>query len=251
MKNILKSIVTIGALAAMLTVSTGAWFTSSVTAQDNVINTGTLLVAVDSAQEDTYVGTWGAPNAFNVVEQLANGTVVQNGNFITWDNAAPGDINTYTVGVRNAGSIAFKFRAGATGAWVSGPRFGTLGCPVDAASADHSLVSVTNIHQYAVTAGGGCEGDFGCRNLRDGLQTGPWTPATGLTAGDSGAVTGFYYGVNEGNGNVGGTPSQIGAGQFAIYQVEAELSNTADSCYQGATYHFDLGVEATQVAAPF
>ncbi len=39
-------------------------------------------------------------------------------------------------------------------------------------------------------------------------------------------------------------------GEFAIYEVQARLSTAADNCYQGATYHFDFGVEGYQEADP-
>lgn len=249
MKNILKSVVTIGALSAMMFTATGAYFSSTVVAEDNEINTGTLLVAVDTAQEDSYVGTWGTPNAYNVIRQNVDTTTTQNGNFITWDNAAPGETQTYTVGIRNNGTIPFKFQSSAAGEWVAGPAFGS--CGTDLVDADASLVSVTNVHQYAATAGGGCEGDIGCRNLRDGLVgLGGWTPVAGLTAGDSGAVAGHYYGALDGGGDDDNAPVLIGEDEFAIYQIEVTLSDTADNCYQGATYEFDLGVEGYQEADP-
>ena len=252
MKNILKSVLTIAALAVTVTGATGAFFNSAVAVENNVIETGTLLLAVDTAQEDTMVGTWGTPNAFNVVRQMVDGSVDQQGNFISWENAAPGLKNTYTVGVRNNGTIPFKFRAAVTGEWLSTPGY-NADCVADhGPTPDTSLVSVSNVHQYASD---NCEGDIGCENLYYGLTGHPagWTHVAGLTGNDgSPAGDGFYYGVDEGTGKKAGTtPTLIGEKEFAIYQVELTLSNTADSCYQGATYHFDLGVEATQEAATF
>lgn len=260
MQKILKSVVTLAALLAITTSATGAYFTSSVVAPDNVITTGTLLVAVDSAQEDTFVGTWGYPNAYEVVRENADGSYTLGMPFIPWTGAAPDDTHTYTVGVRNNGTIPLNFRAAAVGGWVSGPRFGTAACvgmgvggsnvEANGTNSDASLVSVSNVHLYAATVGGGCESDFGCRNLRDGLLTGPWTPVAGLTAGDVANPTGWYYGTTLGtDGTSGGSFIALNEGEFAVYQVTTTLDADTNNCYQGATYNFDFNVQGKQVDA--
>ncbi|MBD3279443.1 MAG: hypothetical protein GF390_01900 [Candidatus Pacebacteria bacterium] len=247
MKKLLKSLLVLAVVATTSVTSTQAYFTSEVTVEDNEIVVGTLLLALDAAQEDSYVGTWGHPNAYNLVRENEDGSVTQTYTLEAWTNAAPGETNTYTVGIRNRGTLDMNVRAAATGAWVDGPRFGTGGCP-STADADPTLVSVSNVHQYAVTAGGGCESDNGCNNLRDGLASvGAWTPVSGLTAADSGSVVGWYHGDTDGGGD-GDALYTLAESEYAVYQVEVTLSPATDNCYQGATYHFDLTAQGKQPA---
>lgn len=255
MKRILKSVFTIAAVLAVLGTGTKAYFSSTVTAQDNVITTGTLLLAVDTAQNNTYVGTWGFPNAWEVVRQNADGSVTQSNFFIPWTGAAPGESFDYFVGVRNAGTIDANIRATATGAWVSGPGFGTDGCPATAEGANASLVSVTNVHLYAAAPGSGCESHIGCRNLRDGLLTGSWMTLSGLTAGDKTAPDSGMYFYGTTNGNTTSTAQadlyNLGGSEFVVYRVTAQLDGPGtNNCYQGATYNFDFTVEGKQYNAP-
>lgn len=269
MKKVLRSL-TIVALALTLMVgASSAYFSSSVTAQDNVISTGTLMLAVDTAQNSSYVGTWGAPNAWEVVRQNLDGSVTQSNYFIPWTNVAPGETNEYFVSVRNAGTIDANIRATATGSWVSGPRFGQtlpgndgvagtgddFACPATPAEADASLVSVSNVHLFAAAPGTGCENQLGCRNLRDALLTGPWTTLSGLTAGDKTAPeAGYYYGTTNGSTNYASNQANLfnlGANEFVIYRVSTALNGPAtNDCYQGATYNFDFTVQGKQYNAP-
>jgi predicted ribosomally synthesized peptide with SipW-like signal peptide len=253
--KLIKSFLVLSVVVGVVAGAAHAYFTSSVTAEDNEIEAGSLLVAVDSAQNDSYDGTWGYSNAWNVVKEELNGTVVLGNPFLTWTGAAPGDLQHYYVGVRNRGDIPMQVRAKAVGQWVSGPRFGTTGCPANAASANAGLVTVDNVHLFAMTMTptGGCDSEFGCRNLRDALGALGWSPVSGLTAGDSGTGSGnWFYSTVAGasSGDDSATRYTLGEREFSIYRVDLELNSATNSCYQGATYQFDLTVKGKQVTDP-
>jgi len=254
MKQILKSLLVLAIVVATTAGATGAYFTSNVIAADNEIVAGTLLLAVDTAQNESYNPVWNSQaGAWNVVGDTINGVVVGQP-FITWDNAAPGEENSYYVGIRNRGTIPMNVRAQATGRWVSGPRFGNPSfpsCPATASGANHALVSVAEVKLFAATPTTGCDSEFGCRNIRDSLigLGGGWAPVAGLTAGSVAAPTGMFYGNTNGstNSSAQGDLLALGAQEFVIYRVDAELSPATDNCYQGATYTFDLAVDGKQV----
>jgi predicted ribosomally synthesized peptide with SipW-like signal peptide len=248
MKKILKSMLVIFAVMMLVVTSTYAWFTSTVTALNNEITVGTLQLAVDEADGMTYGGVWGT-DAWEVVRENADGSVTQSTTFTPWVNAAPDDINPYYIGVRNRGTISANIRSYALGAWTAGPRLnGTNGCPV-LADANADLIKVATIHQYATTPTGGCESAIGCRNMRDALQTGSWTPVGGLTALDANNVTGLYFGTTTGTGLLADSYFALAENEFVVYRIDLQLDNTANDCYQGATYQFDFTVEGKQVAA--
>ncbi len=241
--------------------ATKAWFTSTVTAEDNEIQVGTLLLAVDSTQNHgAYLGTGyledptipANRDGYNVVRELADGSILNNNTFEAWENAAPGDTFSVFAAVRNNGTLPLNARAMATGEWTAGPRFGTGTCPSTPGDADPSLVSVSNVHLYRATAAGGCEGVDECRNLRDALIGAGYTPHfAGVTAGDSGGVSGYYYVTEDGtDGSSTGSQVLLDEDEFVIYEVELTLSNTTDNCYQGATYLYDLTAEGKQEADP-
>ncbi len=237
-KKVLKSLLVLTVVLATAGLGTRAWFTSEVTAQDNQITTGTLLLAVDSTDAtDSYTppGT-----GYIVVEQNEDGSVSQHNTFPAWTVAAPGDTYSVYLAVRNKGSIPFNYRAAALGAWQDGaPRFGTGSCPVDGADADANLVSVVNVHRYV---SGNCESEPGCQNVRGWLNTGPWTEKAGTSLYDSGPVTGYY---EDGFASIW----TLEPSEYVLYRVDLKLSNTTDDCYQGATYHYDLLGEAKQEGA--
>ncbi|HEX7017896.1 MAG TPA: SipW-dependent-type signal peptide-containing protein [Patescibacteria group bacterium] len=264
MKRILKSIFSIGALAAIMSVGTGAYFNSTAVAQDNEINTGTLLLAVDTAQNETDNRVWNV-DAWNVVRENADGTVTVGNPFITWTNAAPGEENAYYVGLRNRGTIDMNVRATATGEWVDGPRFGqvinggpngilgdgddAVACPA-VEDADESLVQVTNVHQFASE---NCEGEIGCHNLYYSLTGLGWDHLDGLGSHDASPDPddGYYYGTVGGGGQAEGTHYLLGENEFAVYRVDVTLNGPdTNNCYQDATYEFDFQAEGKQEADP-
>jgi predicted ribosomally synthesized peptide with SipW-like signal peptide len=251
MKNVLKSLLVIILVGLGTAGLTGAYFTSTVTAPNNQITTGTLVLAIDSSSTAVNGGvgqSFGLPYTWVVAYQDALGGNVLGTPFTPWVGAAPGDDNDYYLTIRNIGSIPTQVRAAAVGRWTAGPRFGTVGCPADAASADASLISVSNVHQFAT---GNCAGETGCENLYYGLTNAGYTNTAGISAQDSGPWSGYFYGVNAGTPNQANVDrTVIGGNQFAVYRVTAELDTATDNCYQGATYTFDLQAEGKQVADP-
>lgn len=276
-KSLLKSTLVLTLTFGITTGSTSAYFSSVVTAPDNEITTGTLLMAIDSTQNHgAYLGTgylespadptlW---DGYNLAVQNLDGTVANNGEFEAWSGVAPGDSTSVWAAVTSRGTIPFNFRSAATGEWTAGPRFGgdiagpdglsgtadDITCPATPADGDASLVSVTNVHLYRATnAGGGCESDAECINLRDSLLAEGYTAhQAGVTAGDSGPVTGYYYGTEDGaDGTSGGSRLLLAEDEFVIYRIDLELDGPAtNDCYQGATYNYDLTGEAKQEADP-
>jgi len=257
MQKILKSLLVMVIALGVGVGATGAYFTSTVTAANNQIVAGTLALSIDSSDTVTNGGiaqVFGLPYSWQVAYQTPTGTVQSGTPFTPWTAAAPGDTNNYYVAIRNLGNVPAQVKSSVTGRWVSGPRFGTTlpdntVCPLDGPSADPTLVSVTNVRQFAT---GNCLGETGCENLYYGLTNTGYTNASGIVMQDNAAPTGTFYSVTS------GTPNQanvnrvtFGSSQFAIYRVTAALSgpNTND-CYQGATYTFDLTSSAKQVNDP-
>lgn len=253
MKQILKSLLVLAIVVATTASATGAYFTSNVLAANNEIVAGTLLLAVDTAQGTSYNPVWNSQaGAWNVVGDTINGVVVGQP-FIDWTNAAPGTQNPYYVGIRNRGTIPMNVRAQATGRWVNIPRAGTAYCPAavlsDGTNANHALVSVASVTLLPTEST--CTAENGCLNIEDSLQNlaAGWAPLTGLTGGTVATPTGMFYGNTNGtmNSSAQGDLLALGAQQFVVYRVNAELSPLTDNCYQGATYTFDLAVQGKQV----
>lgn len=236
-KKILKSVLVLALVLATAGTATKAWFTSSVTAADNEIQSGTLLLAVDTAQSETDGRVWGV-DAWNVVRELEDGTVDQRGYFIPWTNAAPGEKHSFYVALRNRGTIGMQVRTTVTGEWVEGPR-------LEECEPDGSLVQVTNVHQFASN---NCEGEYGCHNLYYSLTGLGWEHLPGLESHDASPDPddGYYYGTVGGGGQAEGNHYTMDENQFAVYRFDVELSEEAGNCYQGATYHFDFVGEARQ-----
>lgn len=249
MKTIIKSLLLITLVSVLAVKATGAYFTSSVTAADNEIQTGTLLLAVDTARTDISGSTFGT-HAWNVVRENEDGTITLGNPFVTWEDAAPGETHPYYIALRNRGTIDMnvRFAQGAGSEWVAGPRFGTGSCPATPAAADPSLVSISNVHQYA---SGNCAGETGCENLYNSLTSlsGGWDHLNGLSVNDAGLDGGYYYANVGGSGLAAGTHLEMGEKEFALYRVDVILNGPAtDNCYQGATYNFDLQADGKQPA---
>ncbi len=252
MRKVLKSLLVLALTVGIGVSATGAYFSSTVLAEDNVISTGTLLMAVDTSDPELDGGltpTWGT-HAWNVVQEAADGDMVVSGKkFVAWDNVAPGDTYSYYVGIRNMGTIDAEVRSMATGEWVDGPRLvGDDSCPLPA-DANASLVQVSNVHQFA---SGNCNGETGCENIYYSLTNAGWTNVSGLSAANAmfDPDDGYYYGNVGGSGQEEGTHYLMGEDEFAIYRVDVELDPLTGNCYQGATYNFDLAVQGKQEADP-
>lgn len=261
-KKILKSVLVLGLVLATAGTATKAWFTSTVTAADNEITTGTLMLAIDSTRTHTYSGLWnggsgsyGTPfDAYNAVRDL-DGVSDDREDFEPWVNAEPGVYVAYSGGsgvetlpdgnysvwiaVRNRGTLPLNYRFKTTGNWVADS--GRLGDGECISSGNANLVEVKNVHRYGNLShnpDSGCENDEECRNLRDALvdlNTG-WTPASTSVANFSDPVW-----VND---NV-----TLNEKEFVIYRLDMNLSENAGNCYQGATYQYDLIGQAKQVTA--
>lgn len=287
MKQILKSIATIGALSSMLVASTGAYFSSNISAADNEINVGTLRLAVDSTRAHSYVGTWntgtglswdgvtpvGNPfDAYNVMYDN-NGVLVFQNNLEPWANAEPGVYSSYLgstgietlpagnrsiwMAVRNLGSIDAKAAVSFTGHWT-GLRT-TDGCAAEGAGND-SLIRLRNVHLYKIGASN-CEDHEECRNLRDGLAV-AGIPATYTTDTDlsttvnwspNSVLNGASFALSS-TGTTGGNSIALGENEYAIARVDMQFAPTISgvnyNCYQGATYLYDVTVNGTQVGDP-
>lgn len=259
MKRLLRAFLVMALVLATTGVATSAYFTSSVTAADNEIRTGTLMLALDSTRVHTYTTppAWGGDNAYTVVEDV-DGVSTAGQPFEPWLNAEPGTYVAYSndsgadnlpagnfsvwLAIRNKGTISFNVGAEASGGWVLPlPRQSTD--PACASvTADPTLVKVMNIYRYA--NGGAvpsCLSHEECRNLRDALLTGPWTTVSGYSARSwTGPIAGFWS----------DDEVAFDANEFGIYRIDLNLDSTTDNCYQGATYQYDLNGVAKQVGAP-
>lgn len=260
-KKILKSILVLTVVLATAGVATRAWFTSTVTAANNQIQTGTLLLSIDTTQSHSANnGTWSYPINYYVVYDN-NGAVTPGHPFESWVNAEPGVYDDYGTGsehvwprpagnyswwvaVRNYGSLPMKVWADLSGTWTSVPRNHLL-------EGGNSYVIPANVHRYAVTASAGCENHEECQSLRSALMAYSYTPAVSVAAAGSANYTptpGGYYLTN--NGTSGGTPLVLNKNEFAILRVDAYLDSNAPNDYQGATYNYTFTAKASQVGDP-
>lgn len=273
------------ALAATVLVgATGAYFTSQVTAANNQITTGTLSLAFDSSRThfratpfawNSGFGPFGAPYDSYTVAYDNNGVNVNSSTFEPWTNAAPGLYVPYDtvanggngadnlptgnksiwVAVRNNGTVDMKVRASATGSWTSLPRTATdPACT--GLTPDPTLVSVKNVTIYGTTGGSNiCKGNEECENIYYGLTGivgGGWTYATSANIAGSDVnftpAAGTAYLTT--NGTAGGTVIPLKSHEFVIARVDLNLSETANNCYQGATYQYNLVGNASQTNDP-
>lgn len=249
MKRLVKAFLVLTMVLGITGTATSAYFTSSVTAADNEIVTGTLMLAIDSTQTHTDNATWTFPHAYNVVRDV-DGVVTKGNSLETWTNAEPGSYVTfsswprekgnfsYWVAVRNRGSLDMYYRLypNQAGAWSLTRTVDELGN--SCGTGDPSLVRVRNVHRYAVTPSGGCESDEECRNLRDALQGMAgysWTPTTTSAIDVAGNPLNNF-----------GNDVLLKANEFAIYRVDMQLVTSAGNCYQDATYSYEVSGEARQ-----
>ncbi len=272
MKKILKSLLVLAAVSVTMAGATRAWFTSTVTAKDNEISTGTLMLAVDSTRTHSYSPNWTLYDAYTVVRDL-DGESDQRETLEAWTNAEPASYvayedyvasgedpdepgnNSVWMTVRNRGSLPAKAYLNMTGEWTDLPRIGSASCTsvADEASANHNLVRARKVHIY----GGGssaCENHEECRNLRDALEgLGSWSniPATYSTVdvdyntglGGTGAT--FYLSTDT---TADGDAIYLQPNEFVVVRVDLNLSTSADNCYQNGTYLYDVTLNGSQEA---
>lgn len=258
MKKVIKSILVIMVLAAVVTVATGAWFSSGATAEDNEITTGTLLIAMESTLDydnnaantftsDALTETELADYmAYLVAEDNADGNRTNPNKFGAWVNAAPGDSTSRYLAIRAKGTVPMNYRVNANGEWTDGARFGLPGCPEGPggpSTGDETLVYVGNVHQFA---GNDCAGDVACEALRDSLESRGYTAVAGLVASDTGVATSVVTGRVDMADNTSALV-QLGENEFALYRVDLSLDGPrTTNCYQDATYLYDVDAEAKQ-----
>ncbi len=257
LKKILKSLLVLSVVLATVGTATRAWFTSTVTAADNEVTTGTLLLAVDSTRTHTYSGDWNLYDAYNVVRDV-DGVSEDREDFEPWVNAEPGVFVAYSggagvetlpagnfsvwVAVRNKGTLPLNYRFRTSGGWVADS--GRLGDGTCGSSGNANLVQVKEVYRYGNLSHNpdtGCESHEECRNIRDALMdlgTG-WTPAS--TTVDTFVLS---------PGDWVDDDVTLNEKEFAIYRLDMNLSENAGNCYQGATYLYDLTAQAKQVDAP-
>ncbi len=206
-----------------------------------------MLLAIDSTKTHSYVGTWGYPNAYVVVEDV-DGVSIQYYTFEPWANAEPGVPVSYSswptaagnfsvwLAVRNKGTLPlnYRYKIKNTGDWIAGSRFGTTGCPT-LAGANDALVAIVNVHRYPSD---NCQGSLECANLYYGLKTGPWINKTGVSSGDSNPGTAYYDDT-----------LSLAAQEFVVYRVDLNLNSGTSNCYQGATYQYSSLGQAKQLGA--
>jgi predicted ribosomally synthesized peptide with SipW-like signal peptide len=274
MKKILKSFLVLAIVLGSAGSATKAWFTSQVSAVDNVIQVGTLMMALDSTRQHVNVGTWGFDAAYTVVEDI-DGVSTQYdydgggidgyedwspaafGLYAPFDGAWPRPVGNFSIwtSVRNRGTMPMNYRLLVNGRWTSMPRGGTGACSAynpDGSNGDVNIIKVMNIHRYN---GAACGGDQECRNIRDGLEalSVDNDPVAGTGVHDTAAqlpLGTYYYGTDD--GTAGGVAIDVDADEYVVYRMDLQMDPTgvADpNCYQGATYHYDLVGEAKQTNA--
>ncbi len=266
-KKVLRSLLVISMVMLLSAGATKAWFTSEVIAEDNEIIVGSLMLALDSSREHTYDGTWGLYQAYTVVEDV-DGVSTQYETFEPWINAQPGIYVPYIgnsgadvlpagnksiwVAFRNKGSLPMKVAGSAAGSWYEVPRMDPGGA-CDGQTPDDTLVVPRNVHFYASSGSdtANCENHEECRNIRDGLMTGPWSYAQGVSVVDVSGdpISGVVYGSSDGTDT--GTAFELEPNEFVIARIDFHLDESTDSCYQGATYHYDLTGYAYQLGQPW
>lgn len=283
MKNVLKSLITIGVAAAAMVGSTGAYFTSSVSANNNQIVAGTLRLAIDSSRTHTTASTWnggigpfGAPFDSYVVAYDNNGVNLNLNPLEPWTNAAPGPYAAYNevangangadtladgnhswwVSLRNFGTIPMKAKLGVNGGgtWTVNPAVEAAN-PGVCTSANLNLasntVTVKNVTFYGTTGGSNiCKGNEECENIYFGLVgLGGWAYSSdsdiaGADVSVSGPSVSTAYASADGTNAT--SPIVLGPNQFVIARVDGNF-DTSDNCFQGATYTYNVTGNGYQV----
>ena len=224
-KKILKSTLVLSVLLATVGVATRAWFTSTVTAADSQIEAGTLRVGVGTAiksdsnyDPDTSAGYW--------VAYDDGTTTYPQSSFPPIEDLYPGGVKSFYIAVSNVGSLPLNYRFVLDGSWPDGE---------DRNEGDKNIN--WRAHRYAA---GNCEGDWGCGNVRDWLQSYSYVWVS------SGAGTWEYREL--GNYITEGS-SLDNLKDFTIYRVDVKMLEGAGNEYQDQAFTYDLTTEAKQTDA--
>lgn len=278
MKKILKSLFTITVLSFVLFNVTGAWFTSSVTAEDNQIVAGDLRLAIDTPSMTEIGGTgsvWGI-HAWNIKYQTEDGTLDSGSGkkFAVWTDATPGESQDYYLGIRNLGNVPTHVRFKISGEWVNGPRFGQTIQVVDHDDGTQTQVNcpartewstfwnraaekiiIDSVNQYKSD---NCNGDQYCANIYYAYADHSVSQLAGLSANTRTSMIygDWYYGTVEGSGVGSEIFYNLGENEFALYKTTVKFDETDvvgyenyTDCLQGATYEMDVHLEGQQDGA--
>lgn len=226
MKQVLRSFLTLVVVGAVVVGSTSAYFTSSVSAEDNEIVTGTLRLVLHSAQDG---------QAYRVAYDDPTGEYagLNTAPFPVLSNMTPGVEQYIYVSVSNWGTIPLNYRAMALGNWVDED--------LDDSS-NNALMEVTEVRRLR-------PGSTTCSNSADcaALQ-GRLTNLNRTQVGGNHTLPGPVWGWF-GDGYHGLSRS-LGADEFSIYRVGITLSTDAGNEYQGQEYNYLLMVDGKQTNAP-
>jgi hypothetical protein len=281
LKKLLKSALILG-IAAMTGVgATGAYFTSNVTAANNVIVAGTLRLDIDSTRTHTAAphvwngatGPWGSPYDSYAVVRDVNGVNTQLSTLEPWLAAAPGpyaaydtvanggngaDVladgnHSYWISFRNMGNITMKVKSSVTGGtWTVDPAVEAAnpGVCTSANLNAGNVVTVPNVTFYGTTGGANiCKGNEECENIYYGITSlGGWSYSTDpvIQGSDFNIAPSSSTVYVTDTGLSSGTPITLKSGEFVIARVDANF-DTSNNCYQGATYNYNLNGSAYQV----
>lgn len=238
MKKILRSIVVLGALLVSTTVGTLGYFSASVSATNNLIQTGTLAVNVATT----------APGSGNLGYWVNVGGV-QVANFPAMTNAAPGVPFYFYVAVANGGTLPFDYRAEVA------PYGGVSNtCPngwydtsdVCQPSLSPAVVDVTNVYRFSGEPDN-CESDPECLDLYTWLTVNNSYNMLGSVVFMNNPTQPFGHPDTVSNGSYT-LPAQ---NDYSIYRVQVTLDPDATTnAYQNMRFRYTLNVAAKQTNAP-
>ncbi len=229
MKRILKSLLLLALVGFTTVKATQAYFSSTVTANENVIKAGTLLMGLASTKDLTATGT-----AYNLAYDrlMDDGGVLNNlAKFPALENMQPGQSQVVYFSVYNRGTLPFNFRFAFDGDWTNLPNY----------SSDSGLkdrVKITRIDRLATR--GWVSGEYGPYNINNWLVGYGFVWDNEAVAGAWGATAWNEYRAE------GAT---LEPKQFQVYKVTFTLDPEAPNAYQGATFLYEIDAQAKQTNA--
>lgn len=232
MKKILKSILVLSVVLGTTVGATRAWFTSAVTATNNEITAGTLLLGVATTQ---YYDSSGPGYNLAYDRLLADGGVLNSiAQFPVLENLAPGETRSVYFSVYNRGTLPLNFRFAFNGDWTLLPNHtSNVGLA--------SRMKINNIRRVGYL--GWVPGtEYAPYNIYTWLQGYGFVWDTEAVGGSWGLTSWNEYRV-EG--------SVLASKELQVYEVVFMLDSEAPNAYQGGTFMYDIMVDAKQVAAPW
>ncbi len=225
MKKILKSLLIMTLAVGSVVGSTRAWFTSEVSAEDNVITTGTLRLGVAGKTE----------NAMRWITYDDAGTQVNDYKFAPITNIQPGESKTLYYAVVNRGSLPFYYRQSVDGYWdMAGYRPGAANYYM------RNQYYVDSLHRFA---GANCESDTQCIEVRNWLTGKGYTAVGVLNNRTADVKLGHLFGQGE---NYNDSNYMLDANEFTVYKIELGLKENTGNEFQGQDFLYDLLTEAKQ-----